>query len=40
MKSERETNHERLTNRHKLRVAGGEGGWGQGNWVTGIKEST
>ena len=35
--SERETNHERLlTIGNKLRVAGGEGRWG--NWVMGIKE--
>ena len=39
MKSERETNHKRfLIIGNKLRVARGEGGWGLGNWVMGIKE--
>ena len=38
MKTEKETNHERiLTMGKKLRVVRGKGGGGMGNWVIGIK---
>ena len=39
MKSKMEINHKGLPIiGKKLRVAGGEGGEGRGNWVMGIKE--
>ena len=41
MKSEREANHKRLLIiGNTLRVAGGKGIGGWGNWVMGIKEGT